>query len=186
MRLKDLLAVLGVAAATMAFTLALLGPGQVEATDPAPPIAPIIAQPELTIDGCVFALKADKESYQPGDKPALTVTATNPTGEPVETSVALSVSSQSMASMLSRRLMPSSPSDAWAKQCDVTLKPGETKTIEVTVEKPIEPGHIVTISMRDKDEQTAVSKLLPAVNANVQAAPDNVQVAPTVQLELQQ
>ena len=186
MRLKDLLPVLGVAAATMAFTLALLGPGQVVATDPAPAITPLIAQPKLTIDGCVFALKVDKESYQPGDKPALTVTVTNPTDAPVETSVALSVSSQSMASMFSRRMVPAAPSDTWTKQCDVTLKPGETKTIEVTVEKALEAGHMITISMLDKDQLAAVSKLTSVVAPQVQVTPNNVQVAPATQLELQQ
>ena len=140
----------------------------------------------MTIDGCVFTLKAYKEAYQPGDKPALTVTVTNPTDAPIETSVALSVSAQSMASMFSRRMTVPSPSDTWTKQCDVTLKPGETKTIEVTVEMALEPLHMITISMLDKYQLAAVSKALSVINVQAQVQLNNVQVAPAVQVELQQ
>ena len=70
MRSKDILAILGVAAATMAFTVTLLGPGRVAATNPPEGIKPTIARPEVTIDGCVFTLKTDKASYQVGEMPS--------------------------------------------------------------------------------------------------------------------
>ena len=149
MKVKDILAVLGVAAATVVFTVVLLGPQRVGATGKAEGIKPTIAQPKLTAQKCVFTLKTDKPSYEAGEMPVLQVKAANPTGEPVEAAVWISMSSSSPASMISRVMVL--PKPLWTEKCLVKLKPGETKTVTLATEAKLPPGQSVSITMSDKD-----------------------------------
>ena len=91
MRLSDILATVGVAVATMAMTLGFLVPRHVTAEGEKSAIKPTIAVPELTVDDCVFVVSTDKPEYAPGQRPVLTVKATNTGREPLSTSVSLSI-----------------------------------------------------------------------------------------------
>ena len=149
MRVKDILAVLGVAAATVAFTVVLLGPRRVGATGKAEGIKPTIAQPELTTQKCVFTLKTDKPSYEAGEMPVLEVKASNPTDEPAEAAVWISMSSSGPALMISRVMVL--PKPLWTEKCLVKLNPGETKTVTLATKTKLPAGQSVSITMSDKD-----------------------------------
>jgi hypothetical protein len=149
MKLKEILAILGVAAATTAFTVGLLGPGRVGATDKPEGIKPTIAQPKLTTQECVFALKTDKPAYEAGEMPVLQIEATNPTDKPAEATVWISMSSSSPRLAVSRVMVL--PKPLWTGKCLVDLKPGETKTVELATKTKLSAGESFTITMSDKD-----------------------------------
>ena len=178
MRVKDILAVLGVAAATTAFTVGLLGPGRVAATSTVEGIKPVIAQPKLTVDGCVLSLETDKPVYKAGEAPRLQVKATNPTDQPVETTIWINMSASSPASPLSRMVVL--PKPLWTEKCLVSLKPGQTMTVPLDTQTKLPAGESVSITMSDKD-LTVLARALSVQSASgqVQAAG---QTAPAAQL----
>jgi hypothetical protein len=150
MRLSDILAIVGVAVATMATTLGLLVPRHVTAESQKKAIKPTIAVPKLTVDGCVFTVSADKLEYAPGEKLVLTVKAVNTSSEPVTTSVSLSVTATSPASMLSRRLVL--PTPLWTGECPVNLQPNESRTVKLDTDAALPAGQMTSITMFAKGE----------------------------------
>ena len=173
MRVRDVLGVAAVAAVTMAFVLAMLGPGQVGAEDPPAGIKPMIAQPKLTVDGCEFTLSTDKPAYQEGQSPVLTVEATNPTDKPVETTVWVNMSGFSPASLGSRR-MPA-PQPLWNRDCRVKLAPGETKTVTMPTEIKLAALQNVSFTLLNA-EQKVLAGLL-SVQQGVQQNGQSVQAS---------
>ncbi len=149
MKRQDLLAVVAVAAVTMAFALVAFGPAGVGAGDDVPVLKAEIIQPKLTSQGCEFTLKTDKPAYRPGETPVLELTATNPTDKAVEASVWLQITASSPADMLSR--MPVMPKPIWIHQHKLALQPGETKTASVTADVKLPAGQSVAIGMSDRD-----------------------------------
>jgi len=171
MRVRDVLGVAAVAAVTMAFVLAMLGPGQVGAEDPPEGIKPMIAQPKLTVDGCEFTLSTDKPAYKEGETPVLTIEATNPTDKPVETTVWVNVSGFSPASFVSRR-MPV-PQPLWIRDCRVKLAPGETKTVTMPTEIKLTALQNVSFTLANAEQKVLVDLL--SVQQSVQQNGQNVQ-----------
>ena len=170
MRVKDILAILAVAAATTAFTVVLLGPGRVGATDKPQGITPTIAQPKLKVDGCVFSLKTDKASYKADEMPVFEIEATNTTDAPVEKTVWISLSSSSPSSPLSRVMVL--PKPLWIEKCLVSLKPGETKTVRLATKTKLPAGQSVSITMSDKD-LTVLARAFSLLNTSQQAQAAN-------------
>lgn len=97
MRLQGMLVVAASAAVTATFTLVLLAPARLTAVDKVEQVKPLIARPEFTSQGCVFTLKTDQATYEPGEKPTLEVKASNPTDKPVEAKVWSATWSRCMA-----------------------------------------------------------------------------------------
>ena len=192
MRIKDILAVLGVAAATVAFVVMLFGPASVGAVDEVEPLKAAVFPPTLTIEGCQLALKTDKSAYQPGDTPSVIIEAANPTDQPVEVTVALSIMSSSPVSPVSRSL--SIPQPMWQGECKVVLGPGETKTFTQATDVKLEAGQNVTISAGDKRQALAtvlnmLSNGQAAVQQNgstIQAVPDAVPLIQLIQEQPEQ
>ncbi|NQU24980.1 MAG: hypothetical protein HQ567_27155 [Candidatus Nealsonbacteria bacterium] len=178
MKIRDILAVAGVAAVTMAFVLTMLGPGQVGAEDPPAGIKPMIAQPKLTVDGCEFTLSTDKPDYQQGETPTLTLVATNPTDKPVETTVWVNVQSSSPASMFSRA--PQLPSPLLNRDCSVKLAPGETKTVTIPTEIKLSALENVSITLSGT-EQKLFAGLLRVQQGGQNAQVQAVNVTPNGQ-----
>jgi hypothetical protein len=158
MRVQNVLGVLGVAMATMVFTLMLLGPWNVGISKEAKGITPRIARPTFTSHGCEFTLKTGKPAYKPGESPLVEVTVVNPTSKAVEATVWVSMLSAEVPSRLSRVLTV--PRPAWSKPWCVSLKPGETKTTRLTSAVKLAADQDVTITIGDK-EQTIMVKELP-------------------------
>jgi hypothetical protein len=157
MRASGVVAILGIAAITMAATLGLLVTQPVTADGEAKPVKPTIANPKITVDGCQVTLSTDKPEYAPGETPVLTVVATNPTSEPVATSVSVSVAASSPASLMSRRLVL--PTPVWTGECAVNLQPGETRSFTLETETAIPAGQMVSISMLSKDQAAILTRL---------------------------
>ena len=179
MRVKDVLAILAVAAATTVFTVVLLGPGRVGATGKPQGIKPTIAQPKLKVDGCLFALKTDKASYKADEMPVFEIEATNTTDAPVEKTVWISMSSSSPASMRSRVMVLPKPLSI--EKCLVSLKPGETKTVRLPTKAKLPAGQSVSITMSDKD-LTVLARAFSVLNTGerVQAANQTGAATPLV------
>jgi hypothetical protein len=178
MKVKDILAILGVAGATTAFVVGLLGPGRVVATGMMEGIKPIVAQPKLTVDGCVFSLKTDKPAYRAGDEPTLQVEAVNPTDNPVETTVWISMSASSPPSPFARVLML--PKPLWTEKYLVRLRPGETQTVPLATKTKLPAGENISITMSDKN-LAVLARAFSVRNSEVPAQTAS-QPAPAMQL----
>jgi hypothetical protein len=173
------LAVLGVAAATTAFVVVLFGPQRVDAVDEAQGIQPMIAQPKLTINGCELTLKTDKPVYEPGETVTVQIEATNPTDQPVETSVWVTLSATEPGSQFSRRMVM--PRPFWSGECKVVVAPGETKTFTRVAEAGLPLGQSISISMSDQQTAAMLTELLQVQQNGAQVQAPN-QVAPIMQL----
>lgn len=160
MRGRDVLGVLSVAGATMAFTLVLFGPWSIVASDEAPSIKPGIAQPEFTSHGCVFALKTGKPEYQPGESPVVEIEAKNPTDATVEATVWLSLLAAKVPSPMSRTL--ALPRSVWSKPYTVRLNAGETTTATLATDVKLAANQTVTVTIGDK-EQTVLAREFPVL-----------------------
>lgn len=162
MKIQDTMAVLGVAAVTMAFTLGLAAARHVGAVDQAEnsgnTITPLLGQPTLKIAGVEITLAMDKPDYLPGDKPVVTLVTSNPTDRRVETNVWIGMTSSSLLSRLSRA--PTMPSYFWSKNVPLALQPGETKQFQFATEKELVAENSVAVTMSNTDQQAALAKLL--------------------------
>lgn len=147
MKLRNVLLMLGTAVVTAALTLALLAPwgGSAQA---GPVVHPVIAQPQLASQGCRFALKTDKATYEAGQSPAVEVTAVNPTDKPVNASVWVTVTSTSPTSPMSR-ILPI-PVVLWSHEYAFTLAPDERKSLSAAC-KAIPSGGNVAMTITDQN-----------------------------------
>lgn len=166
MRTRDFLAILGIAAATAAVTVTMLHAARVGAADEAQPIKPRIVRPTLTSQGCTFTLKADKAEFAPDEAPAMAIEAANPTQEPVETSVWVSITGASPASMLSRVM--ELPATLWSHELAVRLEPGEKKTVRIEADIKLPAKQIISLMLTDKKQTVTVDQI--AAPAQMQQA----------------
>ena len=157
MRMQNVLGVLSVAGATMAFTLVVLGPWNVGVSKEAKSITPRIVQSTFASHGCEFALKTGKPTYKPGESPVVEVTAVNPTGKAVEATVWVSVQTTDVPSPLSRVM--AIPRPAWSKPWSVSLKPGERTTTKLAADVKLAANQIVSITMSDAKRAVMVKEL---------------------------
>ncbi len=151
MKLRNVLTVLGTAAATTAVALGLAflwAGGRAEAGPAA--VKPTIARPQLTTPDCLFSLKADKAAYEAGEKPVFEVTAVNTKKQDVKVSVWVNVSAVAPTNPMSRMLPR--PRSLWSEEVAFTLEPGETKTRKVTCGAALPAGQSVSITLSDKKE----------------------------------
>jgi hypothetical protein len=160
MQIRNVLAILGVAAATMAFTLVLSVPDYVGAVEEPEGIKPTIAQPKLAVAGCEFTLTTDKPAYQPDEMPTMKLTALNPTDEPIEATVWVQLRSLNIepSRMLASRVMPV-PDTLWEGDWTVKLSPGETKSVELPTNTKLPAGGRVSITLSDKEQTVVISRL---------------------------
>lgn len=134
--MKNTLSILAIAAFTMVASLAVLGPIGADAEDgedakTAETIikyTPAIGAPTLEEDSCKISMKMDKESYAAGEKPSLTIEFTNNGKETITKSVDVSMVGRSA---FEGGRMPSIAMNVWTKKAEVTLAPGETKSVTV-------------------------------------------------------
>ncbi len=181
MTVKNVLEVLSVAAATMAFTLATLGPRWAGADGQSKGLKPTIVQPQLTSAGCRFSLSTDKATYAAGEPLVIRIEANNPTDKPVETTVWATVSTASPMVTLSRVApMPAIP---WSGDCAVSLAPGETKTVELETGINAPVAGSITITLSDKAQMVIVGSAnlqnaANQLNATQQAVPLQQMVLP--------
>jgi hypothetical protein len=157
MKTQNVLGVLGVAAATMAFTLSVFGPWNTGISEDAKSVQPTILTPKFASHGCEFTLKTAKPAYKPGESPVIDVTAVNPSGKAAETTVWVNVFTAEVPSPLARTLVM--PRSAWSKSWCVTLRAGETRTISLASDVKLKAGQNVTITIGDKKQSVLVGEL---------------------------
>ena len=171
---RNTLSMLAVAAFTMVATLAVLSPVGADAEDGEDAktaenlakITPVISVPKLEQDNCTISLKADKESYDVGDKPVLTVVVTNDGAEAIEKKITVSMTSKSM---FEGGRMPSVARVVWTETKTVTLAAGESQTLTLTPDKGVQEFQTTSFSMSEgKEEVTADAKLRRAVEKIVE------------------
>ena len=140
---------------------------------PKPPtVKPLIAQSQFTSQGCTFTLKTDKVAYEPGESPAIEVTATNTTDKPVTASVWVMVTSMRPMAHMSR-MMPR-PTTLWSEQYAFTLEPGQKKSQSLTCSAKLPDGQEVRIFLGDKKNAVLTNNYVPGgANANVPAGGPN-------------
>lgn len=166
MKLRNVLTVMGTAALTAAVTLALLAPRGADVRAGSA-VQPIIAQPQLTSQGCTFTVKTDKASYEGGEAPRIEVTGSNPTTKQVTASVWVTVTGRSPTKAASRML--SLPLPIWSHEYAFTLPPDGTKSITETC-AALPAGQEVTITLSDANNAVLTGNLpVPAVNQAVGA-----------------
>ena len=146
MKLRNVLTMLGTAAATAVLTLALLAP-RGDSAQAGPAVQPVIAQPQLASHGCTFSLKTDKASYEAGEKPVVEVAASNPTDKPVTASVWVSVTATRPTTPMSRML--SIPRVLWTHEYAFTLEADGTKSLTADCEA-LPAGQNIAILLSDQ------------------------------------
>ena len=147
MKARDVLVVVAAALATAALILA---PGAMMGRATAAPKGAVRASvtvPTLKTKGVELTLTSDKKTYAPGDKPILTLKATNLRNQPASVSVVVSMTSTSLAAMVSRTMRLPSPGSIWSTSCKIALGPGETKTLDVPTSSPVAAGTMVSFAM---------------------------------------
>jgi hypothetical protein len=147
---------LGVAAVTMAVTLLVLTPRGGNQALAAPTIKPVIAHPQFHSQGCTFVLKTDKSAYEAGEAPILEVTASNPTDKVMTPKVWVTIFASAPTSPMSR--MVALPRALWARECAVSLQPGESKKITLTSEARLPAKQDIAIALSDKKETILARK----------------------------
>jgi hypothetical protein len=157
MERQNVLGVLGVAGATMAFALVLFGPWSVGISDDAKCITPKVLSPRFAAHGCEFTVKTGRASYQAGESPTVEVTAANPTDKAVEATAWISIMAGRVPSPLSRTL--AMPQPVWKKSWSVSLKPGETKTARFDTDVKLAAKQNVTIMIGDKEQSVFMGTL---------------------------
>jgi hypothetical protein len=168
MKLRTLMTVLGTAAATVAVTLSFAAVYGDNTAQAAPTVKPLIAQSQFTSQGCTFTLKTDKPAYEQDTSPAIEVTATNPTKQPVKASVWVTVTSTSPMSRMSRMLPR--PTTLWAHEYEFSLEPGQTKSLSATCTAKLPAGHEIRILLTDKKTAVVATNFAPHT-ADANAAP---------------
>ena len=177
MRAQGVWVVLGTAAVTMTFTVLLLMPGGVQAVNVAEKIKPVIYPPRLTSHNAVFVLKTDKPEYQADERPGITVTATNPSDKPVDTTVWVSISASAPTSLIGARMLPV-PEVLWSHPWCVSLKPGEVKQLSVSSEAKLPAKKSISITLTDR-QMTVLARKLSIPDKKVADKKDADEKAPS-------
>jgi len=171
MKPRNVLTVLGAAAATVAVTLtfaALYGDNSAQA---APTVTPPIARSQLTSQACTFTLKTDKPAYEQGESPTIEVTATNPTNKPVMASVWVTVTSLSPVSRMSRMLPR--PTILSSQEFAFSLEPGQTKSLSLPCTAKLPALHEIRILLGDKQNAVVTTNFVPPTSGNVPSGGPN-------------
>jgi hypothetical protein len=162
MKMQNVLTVAGTAGITMAITLMLLGPRNSSPAYAALEMKPIITQPQFRSQGCTFVLKTDKATYEAEQSPVIELTALNPSTNPVDATIWLSIMASAPESAMSR--MATRPRTLWSHECVVGLLPKETKKIDVACDAKLPAGQIIYINMTDKKETIRLAN--PEIRTN--------------------
>jgi len=141
--MKDACVVSGVAAVTAAAVFAVARPRTVVAEGEAK--AAPVERPALKVDGVVLTLELDKQKYEAGEKPKLTLKAVNTRSEPASIDAAVLMLVRPPAPMMSR-MMPASK-EAWRHECALGLGAGETKAVDLIAERALAAGESATFNM---------------------------------------
>jgi hypothetical protein len=117
-----------------------------------------VERPALKVDGVVLTLVTDKQKYEAGEKPKLTLTAVNTNPGPVSVDAVLSMLTTEAGKREWRR-MPM-PKEGWRHECAIKLAPGETKVVEVTADRALAAGQTATFNITVGKKMLAAARLV--------------------------
>jgi hypothetical protein len=133
-------------------------------------------QPKLEVDGVIITLQADKEFYDSGEKPVLTLTAVNATGSPASLTATVRAMSMQLVTVVSRSaplarpmrqpvtklmtqaagtqaqnnavsLMSAEPA-VWQASVKIALGPNEKRTFVIDGPQGLDIGSAVTFTVQ--------------------------------------
>jgi hypothetical protein len=105
------------------------------------------AAPVLQVGGVVLSLAPEKAVYAAGEKPVVLLTAANTEGVSAEVTVDIRMTSETLASRMSRVALPARPSMNWSHVQVVSLLPNETKTVRIEAGAALAAGSAASFSM---------------------------------------
>ena len=150
---KNVLMVLGIAAATMAATLPLCWPNRVGAMGPAGSSA--AEPPTLACNGLNVSARISADTCKVGEQPVITLEAVNTTDQEVSATVQVRFTSLSPGSALSRRAEKSM--ELGKLDVLLTLAAGEKKTIPLKTDLKFLKAAVVSVHLAAGDKQISAA-----------------------------
>jgi hypothetical protein len=111
--------------------------------DPAP-LAP--ARPSFEVEGMRFEMTADSNAWRAGAMPTVVLTASNGGDCAVSHDAVLRLMASAPVDRMSR--MVALPVETWSKQVLVALQAGESRRIELTLDKPLPAGRSLSFVLQ--------------------------------------
>jgi len=147
MKTKDILTVTSVALGTATLTVATFWSGPLDAgIDTALPAT--IAKPSLVSHGVEMTIAAaGGQVFKAGEQPVFELTAVNTTNQAASASVCVAMTCSAPADPLSRVIRM--PSTLWQQEQLVTLKPGETKVLQLSTRTNLPANSLISVSLRE-------------------------------------
>ena len=173
MKAKDILAIGTVALGTATLTvLALWSPG-LEAGAEDNVLAAKIAKPKLIADGVEMTLTAaGGQNFTMGEEPVYDLTAINTTGEPVTTTIQLSMTASSPRDINSR--VARLPALLCRQEETLRLTANESKTIHLATRTKLPANSMIFVSLQRAESPakallagSLVSSLMQTAHANM-------------------
>ena len=174
------------ATGTLAVTLGLFYPTHMLAVDPPRPLKAENAKPKLVVNGSELSIAIDGQTgpaatLLPGKAPVLRLLASNPTETTVDLSYRVSLSMSPPVDLRSRTLP--SPKEVWHCEELLTLRPGESKTLELDTKASLDAGTNGHVRLEvGKQEIVALRLAVPRPDAKGQT-PGQVLTPPVAWLQ---
>jgi hypothetical protein len=150
---KNVLMVLGIAAATMAATLPLCWPNRVGAVGPAG--SPAAGPPTLACNGLNVSARTSADACKVGEQPAITLEAVNTTDQEVSATVQVRFTSLSPGSAMSRRL--ELPTEMVKVDVPLTLAARQKKTVPLETDLRLTKAAVVSVYLAAGGKQIAAA-----------------------------
>jgi len=142
MRFKNLVTTATAAAVTAAITLTLLGPGAVTAnTPPQEAMQQRVRGVIGDVDGLQVSIGPLSKQYEPGDEPAVTLTAYNPGPHAISRTVQVRMTTASPAPPYARMLPM--PVERWKEECELYVEAGQEKRVTLATGVELAAGQMV-------------------------------------------
>lgn len=151
---RDGAVVFGIATLTAFVVPPLVGPGMARAKDELPLIWAPAAPSTLEVDGMTLSLAFHKKAYDKGDKPVLRLTAV---GGKRAVTVDATVNMRTLQPASPHSRMMPIPMLAFTKQVPISVKPGETKVIDLPTGVAVDAGTTSTFDLAVGEKSTAAS-----------------------------
>jgi hypothetical protein len=154
MKTKDILTITTVALGTATLTVAAFWAGPIEAGGDADAPPAKLAKSRLVSDGVELTLaSADGRVFKAGDQPEFELTALNTTQQAASTSVQVTMTSFAPADAMSR--VGPRPKVLWHREQIVTLKPNETKTVNLGASTNLPANSVISVSLGEQSQKAA-------------------------------
>lgn len=183
MELAKDLAVVGVSALLTALAAGpLVVPGAASAGSEEAPLLGALLEPKpFDANGVGLSIDLDPETCRPGEKLAATLSAVNRKDGEEERRIKILMHVTQRASPMAR--MPAAPKQAWATELTIHLAAGETKSVAIRPEIPVQEGERITFSI-EADGGGALLARYSAAPASIDVTPGNlVPLLPTAKRE---